>query len=62
MCFVSICSASGDEIARGLVYYNATEATRLIGCKSDKILEQLGYVNEPELVNRDNMVAVNVDT
>ncbi len=56
---VSICSAEGDEIARGLVNYSATEATLLAGCKSDKILERLGYVNEPELVNRDNMVAVN---
>ena len=55
---VSICSADGDEIARGLVNYNATEAAMLIGCKSDKIGEQLGYVNEPELINRDNMVAV----
>jgi len=55
---VSICSADGDEIARGLVNYNATEAAMLIGCKSDKIGERLGYVNEPELINRDNMVAV----
>ena len=55
---VSICSANGNEIARGLVNYNATEAAMLAGCKSDKIGELLGYVNEPELVNRDNMVAV----
>jgi len=54
---VSICSADGQEIARGLVNYNATEAARLAGCRSDKIKERLGYVNEPELVNRDNMVA-----
>lgn len=57
---VSICSAEGDEIARGLVNYNATEAAILAGCQSDKIGERLGYVNEPELVNRDNMVTVNV--
>lgn len=57
---VSICSAEGNEIARGLVNYNATEAAMLAGCKSDRISELLGYVNEPELVNRDNMVAVDV--
>ena len=55
---VSICTAEGDEIARGLVNYNATEAAILAGCHSDKIGERLGYVNEPELINRDNMVAV----
>ncbi len=56
---VSICSAQGQEIARGLVNYSATEAALLIGCRSDKISERLGYAHEPELVNRDNMVAVN---
>lgn len=55
---VSICSEHGAEVARGLVNYNATEAALLIGCHSDKISQRLGYVNEPELVNRDNMVAV----
>lgn len=56
---VSIRSDSGLEIARGLVNYNATEAALLAGCQSEKISERLGYVHEPELVNRDNMVAVN---
>lgn len=56
---VSIRSAEGLEVARGLVNYNATEAALLIGCRSEKISERLGYVHEPELVNRDNMVAVN---
>lgn len=55
---ISICSPDGQEIARGLVNYNATEAAMLAGCHSDKISERLGYVNEPELVNRDNMVAI----
>lgn len=54
---VSICSADGQEVARGLVNYNAKEAALLAGCRSDKIRDRLGYVNEPELVNRDNMVA-----
>ncbi len=55
---VSICSATGLEVARGLVNYNATEATLLIGCHSDRISERLGYVHEPELINRDNIVTV----
>ncbi len=56
---VSICSADGEEVARGLVNYNASEAALLAGCRSDKIKERLGYANEPELVNRDNMVTIN---
>ena len=56
---VSICSADGEEVARGLVNYNASEAALLAGCRSDKIRERLGYANEPELVNRDNMVTIN---
>ena len=56
---VSICSADGKEVARGLVNYNASEAALLAGCRSDRINERLGYVNEPELVNRDNMVTIN---
>jgi len=59
---VSIRSGEGQEIARGLVNYSATEATLLIGCHSDKINNRLGYVHEPELVNRDNMVAVNANS
>ena len=55
---VSICSADGKEVARGLVNYNASEAALLAGCRSDRINERLGYVNEPELVNRDNMVTI----
>jgi len=55
---VSIKSADGAEVARGLVNYNATEAGLIAGCRSDKIANVLGYVAEPELVNRDNMVMV----
>lgn len=44
------------EVARGLVNYDAAEAQRIIGRPSDKIEEILGYVDEPELIHRDNMV------
>jgi glutamate 5-kinase len=46
----------GDEIARGLVNYNAVEAVRIIGHPSHRIEEILGYVDEPELIHRDNLV------
>jgi glutamate 5-kinase len=46
----------GQEVARGLVNYNAVEARRIQGQASDKIEALLGYVDEPELIHRDNLV------
>ncbi|HUT42622.1 MAG TPA: glutamate 5-kinase [Gammaproteobacteria bacterium] len=44
------------EIARGLVNYSADDARRIIGKPSSRIEELLGYVDEPELIHRDNLV------
>ncbi len=46
----------GQRIARGLVNYNADEVGRIKGRSSDSIESVLGYVSEPELIHRDNMV------
>ena len=46
----------GREIARGLVNYNAAEAARILRRPSSEIEAVLGYVDEPELIHRDNMV------
>ncbi|MEN8108836.1 MAG: glutamate 5-kinase [Pseudomonadota bacterium] len=52
-----VCSdRDGKEIARGLVNYNAAESRRIIGQPSRRIEEILGYVDEPELIHRDNLV------
>src|SRR5690554_2014382 len=48
----------GREVARGLVNYGAQEAMRIIGRSSEEIVSVLGYVDEPELVHRDNLVLV----
>lgn len=48
----------GNEVARGLVNYSAEESARIIGQASDKIETILGYIDEPELIHRDNMVLV----
>jgi glutamate 5-kinase len=48
----------GHEIARGLVNYNADEARRIMGQSSERIEALLGYVDEPELIHRDNLVLV----
>jgi glutamate 5-kinase len=46
----------GREIARGLVNYSAIESGQIIGQPSSRIEELLGYVDEPELIHRDNLV------
>jgi glutamate 5-kinase len=51
-------AADGREVARGLVNYSAIEAQKIIGRSSDAIEKCLGYVDEPELVHRDNLILV----
>jgi len=47
---------SGREVARGLVNYDAQETTRIMGQPSSRIESILGYVDEDELIHRDNLV------
>lgn len=49
---------AGLEIARGLINYSGDETRRILGQPSEKILETLGYVDEPELIHRDNLTTV----
>ena len=46
----------GVEVARGLANYPAGEAARILGVQSRDIESLLGYVVEPELIHRDNLV------
>ncbi len=46
----------GNEVARGLVNYNAAESQKIIGQPSSEIEALLGYVDETELIHRDNLV------
>ena len=48
--------AHGHEIARGLVNYTAVEAARILRKPSHEIEHILGYVDEQELIHRDNLV------
>lgn len=45
-----------QEIARGLANYTAAEARRIAGKPTAEIESLLGYVDEPELIHRDNLV------
>jgi glutamate 5-kinase len=53
---IAVRGRTGKELARGLANYSSTE-TRLIARKpSTQIETALGYVNEPELIHRTNLV------
>ena len=53
---VACVSPDGKEVARGLVNYNDGEARRIVGQSSENIESLLGYVDEPEMIHRDNLV------
>ncbi len=53
---VSCLDEAGNEIARGLVNYSAHDISRIQGQPSSRIEELLGYVDEPELIHRDNLI------
>ena len=55
---VSCLDGKGREVARGLVNYSAAEARKIMGQPSERIESILGYVDEPELIHRDNLVLV----
>ena len=53
---VSCVALDGSEVARGLVNYNAGETRKIMGQPSNRIEQLLGYVDDAELIHRDNMV------
>jgi len=53
---VACIAGHGAEVARGLVNYSSSETMRIIGQPSSRIESILGYVDEPELIHRDNLV------
>ncbi|HWA38257.1 MAG TPA: glutamate 5-kinase [Burkholderiales bacterium] len=48
----------GREVARGLVNYSSDETRRILRRPSSEIEAILGYVDEPELIHRDNLVVL----
>jgi len=55
---VSCVTANGKEIARGLVNYNAADVVQIKGKASNEIESVLGYVDDAELIHRDNLVLI----
>lgn len=46
---------TGEEVAQGLINYDAADAARIAGRPSSELVGLLGYAAEPELIHRDNL-------
>ncbi|WPL18859.1 Glutamate 5-kinase [Thiorhodovibrio winogradskyi] len=55
---VACVDTHGREIARGLINYDALETRRLLGQPSANFAAILGFVDDEELIHRDNLVLV----
>lgn len=53
---VACMDENGRELARGLINYSASDTRRILRQPSHRIAEILGYMTDPELMHRDNMV------
>jgi glutamate 5-kinase len=53
---VACIAPDGTEVARGLVNYTSDECKQIIGKASRLIPEILGYQDDPELINRENLI------
>jgi glutamate 5-kinase len=53
---VAVLDPAGQELARGLINYAASDARRIARRPSSEIEALLGFVEEPELIHRDNLV------
>ena len=53
---VACLAPDGSEVARGLINYPSDECKQIIGKPSQQIPEILGYQDDPELINRENLI------
>jgi glutamate 5-kinase len=53
---VSCCAEDGDEVARGLIGYASDEVQVIMGHRTPRISELLGYSNGDAVIHRDDLV------
>jgi glutamate 5-kinase len=53
---VACLDPTGREIARGLVNYSSTQTRQIVRKPTSEIKAVLGFIEEPELIHRDNLV------
>ena len=55
---VACVNEAGIEVARGIVNYNSADTSRIKRKASSEIEKILGYVEESELIHRDNLIVI----
>lgn len=53
---VACLAPNGSEVARGLINYSSSDARRIAGHGSQELEALLGYLDEVELIHRDNLI------
>jgi glutamate 5-kinase len=53
---VSVLTAEGVEVARGIIAYSDTDAARIMGRQSSEIEQLLGFRGRDEMIHRDDLV------
>ena len=59
---VTIVNGHGTELGRGLAEYSSDEAARIMGCRTEHIMERLGYRGRSVIVHRDELVLFENDS
>jgi glutamate 5-kinase len=55
---IACVTSDGKEVARGISNYSAAEARLIARQPSSEIEKILGYINEPELIHRNNLIVI----
>jgi glutamate 5-kinase len=55
---VTCVDAEGAQLAKGLVNYSSSEIKKIMGLKSTKIEQVLGYKDYDEIIHRDNLAVM----
>ena len=53
---IAVLSPEGDELARGLAGYSSSDTVRIAGHHTKEIEGILGFIEQPELIHKDNLV------
>ena len=53
---IAVLSPDGEELARGLSAYSSGDAMRIAGRHTEEIEAILGFMEQPELIHRDDLV------
>ncbi|MEM9277705.1 MAG: glutamate 5-kinase [Pseudomonadota bacterium] len=52
---VAVVSVKGKKLGTGIVSYDAEDARKVVGCRSDEIEQILGFTSRGAMIHRDNL-------